>query len=82
MADLKVKHGFERAQFRRRPSVQIQALLTAAVFNLKQLIKRCPEAQSGSAAALVAGLRTQLCDAHSVLRTFFQRAGGRNPLAT
>jgi transposase len=48
MADLKFKHGFERAQFRGRASVQIQALLTAAVINLKQLLKRSPEAQSGS----------------------------------
>jgi transposase len=52
MADLKSKHGFERAQFRRRPSVQIQALLTATVINLKQLLKRRPEAQSGSAMPL------------------------------
>ena len=52
MADLKTKHGFERAQFRRRPSVQIQALLTAAVVNLKQLVKRTPEAQSGRAMGL------------------------------
>ncbi|MBV8527252.1 MAG: IS1182 family transposase [Candidatus Dormibacteraeota bacterium] len=47
MAELKTKHGFERAQFRRRASVQIQALLTAAVVNLKQLMKRSDEAQSG-----------------------------------
>src|SRR6266851_3584290 len=52
MADLKSKHGFERAQFRRRPSVQIQALLTATVINLKQLVKRRPEAQSGRAMPL------------------------------
>lgn len=51
MADLKSKHGFERAQFRRRPSVQIQALLTAATINLKLLIKRWPELQSGRAGA-------------------------------
>ncbi len=63
MADLKSKHGFERAQFRRRPSVQIQALLTAAVINLKQLVKRLPEAQSGSAATLGTCLRTHLRDA-------------------
>ena len=47
MAELKCKHGFERVQFRGRASVQIQALLTAAAFNLKQLIKRGPEAQAG-----------------------------------
>ncbi len=67
MADLKSKHGFERAQFRRRPSVQIQALLTAAVINLKQLIKRRPEAQSTRAATFLSGLRTHLCDAYSAL---------------
>lgn len=47
MADLKGKHGFERAQFRRRASVQIQASMTAAAFNLKQLVKRHPEGQAG-----------------------------------
>ena len=47
MADLKSKHGFERAQFRGRASVQIQALLTAAVINVKQLMKRVPEVQGG-----------------------------------
>ena len=52
MADLKSKHGFERAQFRGRPSVQIQALLTAAVINVKQLVKGRPEAQSGTAVPL------------------------------
>lgn len=54
MADLKCKHGFDRAQFRGRPSVQIQALLTAAVFNLKLLAKRRPEPQAGSATRLLA----------------------------
>jgi transposase len=52
MADLKSKHGFERAQFRGRASVQIQALLTASVINLKQLIKRSPQTQSGRAMPL------------------------------
>lgn len=51
IADLKSKHGLERAQFRRRPSFQIQALLTAAAVNVKQLLKRPPEAQSGWAVA-------------------------------
>lgn len=52
-ADLKCKHGFDRAQFRGRPSVKIQALLTAAVFNLKQLMKRGPTAQAGWAAGSI-----------------------------
>lgn len=52
-ADAKEKHGFSRAQFRRRPKVQIQALLTAAAINLKQLAARRPEAQAGMAAQLV-----------------------------
>ncbi len=82
MADLKSKHGFERAQFRRRPSVQIQALLTAAVINLKQLVKRRPEAQSGTALTPLTGFRSHLCDAYSALETLFQPARRRNPLAT
>jgi hypothetical protein len=82
MADLKSKHGFERAQFRRRPSVQIQALLTAAVINLKQLVKRCPEAQSGTAVTLVTAVRTHIGAAHSVLQTVFQPAQRRNLFAT
>jgi transposase len=82
MADLKSKHGFERAQFRRRPSVQIQALLTAAVINMKQLIKRRPEAQSGRAATLVEGLRNLLYDAYSVLQTVLGPPRRLNLLAT
>ena len=41
-----------RAQFRGRKKVLIQALLTAAALNLKELVKRRPEAQSGWAAAV------------------------------
>ncbi len=82
MADLKSKHGFERAQFRRRPSVQIQALLTAAVINLKQLVKQRPEAQSGRAATLVAGLRSHFRDAYSVLQMLSQPARRRDLFAT
>jgi transposase len=74
MADLKSKHGFERAQFRRRPSVQIQALLTAAVINLKQLAKRRPEAQSGISLTPVSGLRTHLCDAFTALEALCRLA--------
>jgi transposase len=82
MADLKTKHGFERAQFRRRPSVQIQALLTAAVFNVKQLIKRSPEAQSGSAATLLVGRNSHLSGAFSALQTLLQPCRLGFPLAT
>src|SRR5260370_12251297 len=56
MADLKTKHGFERAQFRGRASVQIQALLTAAVINLKHLMKQRPEAPSGRSMPLAQGV--------------------------
>lgn len=72
MADLKSKHGFERAQFRRRPSVQIQALLTAAVINLKQLVKRRPEAQSGREVAVIQASRQALRGAHATLSAAFQ----------
>ncbi len=82
MADLKFKHGFERAQFRRRPSVQIQGLLTAAVINLKQLVKRRPEAQSSTKVTLVNALRTPFFAAYSVLRTVFQPTRRRNLLPT
>jgi transposase len=46
-ADAKQKHGMARAQFRGRKKMLIQALLTAATLNLKELAKRRPEAQSG-----------------------------------
>lgn len=49
-ADAKEKHGFNKAQFRGRPKMQMQALLTAAAMNLKLLAGRRPEAQSGMAA--------------------------------
>ena len=49
-ADAKQKHGMARAQFRGRPKMQIQALLTAAALNLKQLANRRPEPQSAAAA--------------------------------
>jgi len=49
-ADAKAKHGMARAQFHGRAKMQIQALLTAAVINLKQLVARRPEVQSGLAA--------------------------------
>lgn len=74
MADLKSKHGFERAQFRRRPSVQIQALLTATVINLKQLMKRLPEAQSGCTTPLSTPLIACLHNACSTFRELFWMA--------
>jgi hypothetical protein len=49
-ADAKDKHGMARAQFRGRRKMLIQALLTAAVLNLKQLAARRPQLQSGMAA--------------------------------
>lgn len=52
-ADAKSKHGLERAQFRGRGKVQIQALLTAAALNLKKLVNRTPAAQSGAAAMAI-----------------------------
>jgi len=51
-ADAKEKHGMAKAQFRGRAKMQMQALLTATVINLKMLAKRRPEAQSGLARAV------------------------------
>ena len=52
-ADLKGNHGFGRAQFRGRASVQIQASMTAATFNIEQLLKRGPAGQTGWASRCV-----------------------------
>jgi transposase len=71
IADLKCKHGFERAQFRGRASVQIQALLTATVVNLKQLLRRGPEAQGGLAAVFEA-VNHALDGLHALLSFFAQ----------
>lgn len=49
-ADAKTKHGLDRAQFRGRVKMRIQALLTASAMNLRQLVKRQPVAQAGMAA--------------------------------
>jgi len=46
-AHAKEQHGFGKAQFRGRAKMQIQALLTASAMNLKQLLRRHPEAQAG-----------------------------------
>ncbi len=54
-AHAKEQHGFGKAQFRGRTKMQIQALLTASAMNLKQLVRRRPEAQAGR--ALVVGQR-------------------------
>ncbi len=48
-AHAKEQHGFGSAQFRGRGKMQIQALLTASAMNLKQLVRRSPEAQAGRA---------------------------------
>jgi transposase len=50
IGDLKIKHGLTRAQFRGRQNLQIQALLTAAVLNLKALVRWGPVPQAGWAA--------------------------------
>ena len=49
-ADAKVKHGMDQAQFRGRPKMQIQALLTATAMNLKRLLRQGPVPQAGIAA--------------------------------
>ena len=49
IGDSKEKHGLHRAQFRGRGNMLIQALLTATVLNIKQLVRRGPVAQSGAA---------------------------------
>jgi transposase len=51
IGDLKTKHGLARAQFRGHGNLQIQALLTAAVLNLKALARWRPLVQAGWAAA-------------------------------
>ncbi|HEY9286854.1 MAG TPA: IS1182 family transposase [Candidatus Dormibacteraeota bacterium] len=56
-ADAKVKHGLDRAQFRGRAKVQIQALLTAATMNVKQLLRRRPVPQAGIAIGLAGQMR-------------------------
>jgi hypothetical protein len=52
-ADAKEKHGMDKAQFRGRAKMQMQALLTATAINLKVLANRRPDAQSGIAATAV-----------------------------
>jgi len=78
-AHAKEQHGFGRAQFRGRAKMQIQALLTASAMNLKQLVRRRPEAQSGR--AIVIGHRPIL-DSHRPLARLWRgpiqtRARGR-----
>ncbi len=50
IADGKDKHGLRRAQFRGRGNMHIQAVLTASVLNIKQLVRWGPVPQSGAAA--------------------------------
>ncbi|MGA7912726.1 MAG: IS1182 family transposase, partial [Candidatus Dormiibacterota bacterium] len=73
-AHAKEQHGFGRAQFRGRAKMQIQALLTASVMNLKQLVRRRPEAQSGR--AIVIGQKPIL-DSHRPLARLW-----RGPIRT
>lgn len=47
----KANHGLGRAQFRGRTNMRVQALMTAAAMNVKQLVRRTPVAQSGIAVA-------------------------------
>jgi transposase len=49
-ADAKEKHGLDRAQFRGRAKVRIQALFTASVINIKKLLRHRLQVQSGQAA--------------------------------
>lgn len=60
IGDLKTKHGLTRARFRGRQNLQIQALLTAAVLNLKALARWRPLAQAGWAAAAVPAANRRL----------------------
>jgi transposase len=78
-ADLKCKHGFDRAQFRGRPSVQIQALLTAATVNLKLLLKRGPEAQSAWANPTLEAASTLIDRLQTVLAALLGTTCRRQP---
>jgi transposase len=50
----KDNHGLARAQFRGRANMRIQALLTAATLNVKQLVRRRPVPQEGAGAIRMA----------------------------
>jgi transposase len=54
----KDQHGLDRAQFRGRAKMRIQALLTAAILNIKQLARWHPIPQEGAAAAVTPPLRS------------------------
>ena len=71
-ADAKVKHGLDKAQFRGRAKMQIQALLTAATMNLKRLLRQRPVPQAG----LGVGLTGQLAESEfvSALSASIERA--------
>ena len=60
-----------RAQFRGRQNMLIQALLTAAVFNIKQLVRRRPLPQSGMATKPLLDLAACF---HSLLRRLWKHA--------
>jgi transposase len=52
----KERHGLGRAQFRGRPNMRIQALMTAAAMNLWQLARFLPVRNAGVAVATTASL--------------------------
>lgn len=79
-ADAKEKHGFAKAQFRGRAKMQIQALLTAATLNLKQLAGRRPEPQAGIA-ALAAHLLGSIGSAVHRIGRLHQIAASTTPSA-
>ena len=53
IGDSKVKHGLDSACFRGREKMLIQALLTASLLNIKQLVRQVPVPQAGNAALAV-----------------------------
>jgi len=77
-ANAKEKHGFARAQFRGRGKMQIQALLTATAMNLKLLVNRRPEAQSGASA--VGDTRRAAFASQGVRMSLHAVATGAGPL--
>jgi hypothetical protein len=81
-ADAKDKHGMRRAQFRGRTKMQIQALLTAAAINLKQLASHRPETQSGRAVALSQAVLSPLSKLWVTLRPLVVASQGQARLQT
>lgn len=73
IGDAKEKHGMGRARHRGRDKVYIQGLITAAVLNIKQLLKYAPKIQAGSAVGLVQGHRSPDQTAYSPLHHLLAR---------